>query len=342
MSASSVHKPAKKHKKPKEPPLEVEEQEANLKGEKPRRSKTAKADKKSPSTPAAADVIGSSAEPAMEKKRKEADGEDVSEAVQGVEDSQPEKKKKKRRHEEKEATEQVDALQIEEDDSGQKKKRKRKELVTTEDREQGQQEEGESGNGAVGDHGISVQSSSSKKEKKKKKRKQSEEGEKARPKEKSKKKRKHSSSSGFPNPGEDESLSEQGRKALEYAFAQFEDPDSWKFHKARQNWLLRNIWSDEAVPEKYMSLARRYLQGVQGGARETLIKSCQEALEPSKLAASNAETAEQEIPPKSSEVDDPITKRTVKFTIDEDCNIPSTTDYTKCQRATSLLTALTS
>lgn len=113
-----------------------------------------------------------------------------------------------------------------------------------------------------------------------------------------------------------------------------------------------------------MPLATRYLQGVQGGAREvsyvfampfhrasvlfdrttlqTLIKSCQGALEPSEPVASNAETGEGEISPKTSEADDPTTKRTVKFTVDEDHNASPTTDDTKRQRATLLLAALTS
>ncbi|KAI1792832.1 hypothetical protein LXA43DRAFT_293671 [Ganoderma leucocontextum] len=364
MSASSVDKPAKKHRKHKDPPPEVDRQEGE--GEpKPRRSKKAKTDKATRSTPVAVDVAESTAELSKEtprKKRKNGDREDVPGPQQRVEE--PKKKNKKHKHEE-EAAAQVDGLQTE-DDSGRKKKKRRKEAAATEDGEQGHQQEGEGGDEADGDHGIDDRPPSSKKEKKR--RKQShDEGEKAVLKEKTKKKRKRSSSSGFPNPSEDESLSEQGRKALEYAFVQFEDPGSWKFHKARQNWLLRNIWSDDAVPETYMPLATRYLQGVQGGAREvsyvfatpfhitcvlfdetspqTLIKSCREAVELPKPAASKADTAEnEEMPPKSSEADDPTTQRTVKFTVDEEDerNTPSATDDTKRQRAASLLTALTS
>ena len=213
MSASSVDKPAKEHRKPEDPSLEVDGQEAE--GEKPRKSKTAKVDKASASTSAAAEAIESSAEPAREKlrkKRKKTNREDVLEDPQGIEDLQPEKKKKKRRHEERKGTEQADGSQIGDSDSGRKKKKKRKELATTGDGEQECRKEGESGEEAVSNHGV--QPSSSKKEKKeKKKRKQSADEEaKERPKERSKKKRKHSSSSGFPNPSEDESLSEQGRK----------------------------------------------------------------------------------------------------------------------------------
>ncbi|PIL36832.1 hypothetical protein GSI_00522 [Ganoderma sinense ZZ0214-1] len=346
MSASSVHKRPKKHIKSKDPLPEVGRQDGE--DEKPRKSKKAKADKTSSSvsTPAVTDMIESSSEPAKEtvrKKRKKTDGEGASESSQGVEDSGPKKKKKEHRREE-EATEQVNGLQIEEDDGGRKKKKKRRESSTAESGEKGYQGEGGLGNEEVGDHRTDVKLSSSKKGKKEKKRKQSEdEGDMARPKEKSKKKRKHGSSSGFPNPSEDESLNDQARKALEYAFTQFEDPDRWKFHKARQNWLLRNIWSDETVPEKYVPLATRYLQGVQGGARETLIKACREALEPPKPAAANAETVEQEILPESLEADG-AAKRTVTFTVDdkEDRNTVLPTHNTKRQRAASLLTVLTS
>lgn len=65
---------------------------------------------------------------------------------------------------------------------------------------------------------------------------------------------------GLPDPAEDSNLSNQGRKgenkprsiwswsdllALVYAF-QF-GKTSFKFQKARQNWLLRNLWNAEEV-----------------------------------------------------------------------------------------------
>jgi len=72
----------------------------------------------------------------------------------------------------------------------------------------------------------------------------------------------------------DDSLSNQARKALVYAHTQIHHPSCWKFNKARQNWLIRNIWSLECVPEKYLPLTMRYLKNVQGGSRETLIRAC--------------------------------------------------------------------
>jgi len=77
-------------------------------------------------------------------------------------------------------------------------------------------------------------------------------------------KNKRKNKTGFPDPGDDNSLSEQSKKcscphlplciltdpnpqALAYAFSQFRRPGKWKFNKARQNWLIRNIWSSETV-----------------------------------------------------------------------------------------------
>ncbi|KAI0742134.1 hypothetical protein BC629DRAFT_1740279 [Irpex lacteus] len=91
---------------------------------------------------------------------------------------------------------------------------------------------------------------------------------------KPKKRRKHSEH-GFKDPSSDESLSDQANKALSYAYAQVDTPSSWKFNKARQNWLIRNVLSEEAIPDDYVPLVNRYLSGVQGGAREALVKSCQ-------------------------------------------------------------------
>ncbi|KZT72670.1 hypothetical protein DAEQUDRAFT_595102 [Daedalea quercina L-15889] len=92
-----------------------------------------------------------------------------------------------------------------------------------------------------------------------------------------KKKRKHGKT-GFTNPAEDEGLSEQACKALQYAFNQVDDPGSWKFNKARQNWLVRNLWSQQAIPDAYMPLLTQYLAGVKGGVREALVKTCRDVL----------------------------------------------------------------
>ncbi|KDQ17201.1 hypothetical protein BOTBODRAFT_53355 [Botryobasidium botryosum FD-172 SS1] len=89
----------------------------------------------------------------------------------------------------------------------------------------------------------------------------------------------------YPNPEKDESLSEQGRKALSYVIsydASREDPSSgiWKFNKARQNWIMRNICDANAVPDSYFQYALKYVQSIQGGARKSLVNHCQTILAP--------------------------------------------------------------
>lgn len=76
------------------------------------------------------------------------------------------------------------------------------------------------------------------------------------------------------DPGVDESLSEQSRKALSYAYARFEDPPNWKFNKARQIWLIKRLWSEEMIPEKYFALVTKYLADVKGGIRDNLVQMC--------------------------------------------------------------------
>lgn len=76
------------------------------------------------------------------------------------------------------------------------------------------------------------------------------------------------------DPSVDESLSGQSRKALSYAYARFEDPPNWKFNKAKQIWLIKKLWSEEMIPEKYFTLVTKYLADVKGGIRDNLIQMC--------------------------------------------------------------------
>lgn len=39
--------------------------------------------------------------------------------------------------------------------------------------------------------------------------------------------------------------------ALEYAYLRLVTPEKWKFNKALQNWIVKNIWSEEAVNIKF-------------------------------------------------------------------------------------------
>ncbi|KAJ7507504.1 hypothetical protein B0H11DRAFT_1705475 [Mycena galericulata] len=109
----------------------------------------------------------------------------------------------------------------------------------------------------------------------------------------SQKKKHKKNKTGFPDPNEDSSLSEQASKALSYAFTQFRKPSKWKFHKARQNWIIRNIWSD-TIPDTYVELTIRYLSNVKGGVREKLIQDCQSVLSTS--ADKNGNLSAEEIP----------------------------------------------
>jgi len=101
----------------------------------------------------------------------------------------------------------------------------------------------------------------------------------------SSKKKKHKT--GLPDPGEDTLLSDQARKALTYAYTQFDDPARWKFHKARQNWLIRNVWSDQIIPETYMPLLTRYLTNIKGGVRDNLITACKSILSQSSTVSAD-------------------------------------------------------
>lgn len=108
---------------------------------------------------------------------------------------------------------------------------------------------------------------------------------------KKKKKEKRAQEIDLSNPADDSSLSEQASKALTYAYLQFSQPTAWKFNKARQNWLIRNFWSDQAIPESHVPLVLRYLTDVKGRVREALIKSCQDTLQKSSEPGPNtAET----------------------------------------------------
>ncbi|KAG6911730.1 hypothetical protein DXG01_007980 [Tephrocybe rancida] len=103
-------------------------------------------------------------------------------------------------------------------------------------------------------------------------------------------KKKRKNKTGFSDPSEDASLSEQSQKCLSYAFLQFHRPSKWKFNKARQNWLIRNIWSKEMVPEDHLPLLFGYLAKVQGGVRENLLQSCRTALEKPKIEAPSSDS----------------------------------------------------
>jgi WKF domain len=62
-----------------------------------------------------------------------------------------------------------------------------------------------------------------------------------------KKKKARKNRTPYPDPELDETLNSQAQKALDYAFTQFNAPKEWKFNKARQNWIVRNVFNVESV-----------------------------------------------------------------------------------------------
>ncbi|ESK97443.1 nucleolar protein [Moniliophthora roreri MCA 2997] len=142
------------------------------------------------------------------------------------------------------------------------------------------------------------------------------------------KKKKSKNKTGFPDPEVDLTLSDQARKALSYAFTQFRRPKKWKFQKARQNWLVRNFWSDKNIPETQIPLVLKYLANVQGGVRENLIKSCHDIL--------NASIPP--VPEKPSQAQNDAALATQPLTTEGD----KPADSLRRQRATELLAVLQS
>ncbi|KAI0722978.1 hypothetical protein C8Q76DRAFT_721163 [Earliella scabrosa] len=365
----STEKLSRKHRKPKETSDPAQD-------ERPSKSKKAKPDEPTDdpaADPNGAEQIGTQAREKKHKKRKHVERDDV--PLAGVDVEEPKKKRKKRRHDEGTGDAEdpvahggVGVVNGEEADEKKKRKKRAKVLddsaeVAVDTKVKKAKRRHADGEAETAEEGVSVPpqpADGSKEDKKKKEKKKkhkgdgnAEEAEGDAPKTteadgngKHKKKRKHRPSSGLPDPSEDESLTDQARKALQYAFLQFDDPSSWKFNKARQNWLIRNVWSDEAVPESYVPLVERYLQGIQGGARETLVKSCREAIQPTPPTADEEPVTGQgdtraPSEPSKGENESP-TKRTVKFAVEEPSSEPDPKDEIKRRRAMALLAVLTS
>ncbi|KAG5646447.1 hypothetical protein DXG03_003497 [Asterophora parasitica] len=146
--------------------------------------------------------------------------------------------------------------------------------------------------------------------------------------------KKRKNKTGFLDPAEDATLSNQSRKSLAYAFLQFHRPSKWKFKKARQNWLIRNIWLKEMVPEAHLPLVLGYLEKVQGGVRENLFKSCRAALESHKTEEPSAQSTESMAEPTSPVTVDPPPTTEAKP--------PSDAEIVKKSRAQVLIDRLTS
>ena len=175
------------------------------------------------------------------RKRKAAEAEQLEGEEDGVAEVKQDKTKKRKKHTDTRAEEDTTSGVVDEDTTKHKKKRKRRD---PEDTSAGPSKTSELTNVQPSERKHKIP----KPEKELKK----------------KKKRKHSEHS-FKDPSTDESLSEQASKgvwspntlttinsthyvpALSYAYTQADDLPNWKFNKARQNWLIRNILSEENV-----------------------------------------------------------------------------------------------
>ncbi|KAI0771936.1 hypothetical protein BD413DRAFT_547118 [Trametes elegans] len=360
MAADSTDKSSRKHKKVK---AEATPDALQANGEdKPRKSKKAKAQDptlevaQEGDSAAVATAIQDTASAKKEKKhkkRKQSEGDPVERDV--PEPEEPRKKKKKRVADESASVkvEDADTVVSSGQDAATAKKAKSKKKGKE---SKGQDESAEVVADAEGDVDHAAQSeerpAKEKRDKKKDKQKRKKgaeddeggggerkKGGDATP-SKPHKKRKRHTTSGFPDPSQDEDLTEQAQKALHYAFTQFEEPEAWKFNKARQNWIIRNLWSESAIPERYLALVTRYLQGVQGGAREALIKSCREASGSTPKINGPTPSESKSIAPDTDAQTESPTEKAVTFAVPEPESQDDSTE-TKRIRASALLGVLT-
>ncbi|XP_061455515.1 uncharacterized protein C7orf50 homolog isoform X2 [Rhineura floridana] len=63
--------------------------------------------------------------------------------------------------------------------------------------------------------------------------------------------------------------------ALDYLTKWSESPKEWKFQKTRQTWLLLHMYEKDKVPDKYFSILLRYLEGLQGSARDKTVQKAE-------------------------------------------------------------------
>eukprot|EP00744_Colponema_vietnamica_P017154 GILI01024076.1.p1 GENE.GILI01024076.1~~GILI01024076.1.p1 ORF type:complete len:228 (-),score=90.08 GILI01024076.1:320-1003(-) len=81
--------------------------------------------------------------------------------------------------------------------------------------------------------------------------------------------------------------------ALEYLHQWRDDKEAWKFQKVRQTWLLKNMFNDSMVADKDFKVLLKYLQGLEGSRRETLLKEMKEVVEQGEPEKGSQEEEEQ-------------------------------------------------
>ncbi|KIM45852.1 hypothetical protein M413DRAFT_295420 [Hebeloma cylindrosporum] len=112
-------------------------------------------------------------------------------------------------------------------------------------------------------------------------------------------KKKHKNRTEFSDPRVDATLNNQSRKALEYVFTLMNRPSKWKFNKARQNWVIRNVWASDAISDIYFPLVVKYLNTVQGGSREKLKETCESYLKIQESSDMNEDPTNKALAPKA-------------------------------------------
>ncbi|KAG8145778.1 hypothetical protein E2320_012258 [Naja naja] len=66
--------------------------------------------------------------------------------------------------------------------------------------------------------------------------------------------------------------------ALDYLTTWSGSPQDWKFQKTRQTWLLLHMYDKDQVPDQYFSILLRYLEGLQGRARDTTVQKAEDLM----------------------------------------------------------------
>jgi len=80
---------------------------------------------------------------------------------------------------------------------------------------------------------------------------------------------------GNPEEGPNEPLSRAQWQSLEYLKSWKLHRETWRFQKARQSWLLRNMYNKSSVTSEMFKLLLEYLVGLQGNRIKTLIEEAE-------------------------------------------------------------------
>ncbi|XP_028263265.1 protein cholesin isoform X2 [Parambassis ranga] len=71
------------------------------------------------------------------------------------------------------------------------------------------------------------------------------------------------------------------QQALDYLTCWAENHSAWKFQKTRQTWLLQHVFDSEKIPDEKFSVLLQYLEGLQGGAKDTTVQKALSLVEES-------------------------------------------------------------